>query len=133
MATDRRPAGPGLRGLSVDGKSLRGAAKAQGWKIHLLAAVEHITGLVLAQLDVGEKTGETTTTARTIGVRSCTGPDSRRHHRPSVARWSLCVGPPPVQRTVRTQSSPGGRALQGLRETSCGSFRAARTLTVPQA
>ncbi|MFD3998909.1 ISAs1 family transposase [Streptomyces sp. NPDC058583] len=44
----------------MDGKSLRGAAKARGRKIHLLAAVEHTTGLVLAQLDVGEKTGETT-------------------------------------------------------------------------
>lgn len=57
---DRCPAGSGLRGLSVDGKSLRGAARARGRKIHLLAAVEHNTGLVLAQLDVGEKTGETT-------------------------------------------------------------------------
>ncbi|GAB7189067.1 ISAs1 family transposase [Kitasatospora sp. Ki12] len=56
---DRRPAGSGLRGLSVDGKSPRGAAKARGRKIHLLAAVEHTTGLVLAQLDVGEKNGET--------------------------------------------------------------------------
>ncbi|MFE9783230.1 ISAs1 family transposase [Streptomyces sp. NPDC005775] len=44
--------------LSVDGKSLRGAAKAQGRRIHLLAAVEHTTGPVLAHLDVGEKTGE---------------------------------------------------------------------------
>jgi predicted transposase YbfD/YdcC len=60
---DRRPEttrGPGLRGLAVDGKSLRGAAKAQGRKIHLLAALEHTTGLVLAQLDVGEKTNEIT-------------------------------------------------------------------------
>ncbi|MFE9139620.1 ISAs1 family transposase [Streptomyces sp. NPDC007355] len=56
---DRQPAVAGPRGLSVDGKSLRGAAKARGRKIHLLAAVEHTTGLVLAQLDVGEKTGET--------------------------------------------------------------------------
>jgi hypothetical protein len=42
----------------VDGKSLRGAAKAKGRKIHLLAALEHTTGLVLAQLDVGDKTNE---------------------------------------------------------------------------
>jgi hypothetical protein len=52
----RRPKATGLRGLAVDGKSLRGAAKAKGRKIHLLAALEHATGLVLAQLDVGEKT-----------------------------------------------------------------------------
>jgi hypothetical protein len=44
----------------VDGKSLRGAAQAKGHKIHLLAALDRTTGLVLAQLDVGEKTGETT-------------------------------------------------------------------------
>lgn len=49
-----------LRALAVDGKSLRGAAKAGGRKIHLLAAVDHTSGLVLAQLDVGEKTGEIT-------------------------------------------------------------------------
>ncbi|WP_338672627.1 ISAs1 family transposase [Streptomyces sp. SCSIO 30461] len=60
---DRRPKEPGaagLRGLAVDGKSLRGAAKARGRKIHLLAALDHTTGLVLAQLDVGEKTNEIT-------------------------------------------------------------------------
>jgi predicted transposase YbfD/YdcC len=60
---DRRPMQPGtagLRGLAVDGKTLRGAAKAKGRKIHLLAALDHTTGLVLAQRDVGEKTGETT-------------------------------------------------------------------------
>jgi hypothetical protein len=45
---DRRPASDGPRGLSVDGKSLRDAAKARGRKIHLLAAVEHTTGLILA-------------------------------------------------------------------------------------
>ncbi len=55
---DRRPkvaGSTGLRGVSVDGESLRGAAKATGRKIHLLAAVEHTTGLVLAQMDVSEK------------------------------------------------------------------------------
>ncbi len=44
----------------MDGKSLRGAAKANGRKIHLRAAMDHTTGLVLAQLDVGEKTNEIT-------------------------------------------------------------------------
>jgi hypothetical protein len=57
---DRRPKATGLRGIAVDGKSLRGAARAKGRKIHLLAALEHTTGLVLAQLDVGEKTNEIT-------------------------------------------------------------------------
>lgn len=59
---DRRPSGPvpPKRALAVDGKSLRGAAKAGGRKIHLLAALDHTTGLVLAQLDVQEKTSEIT-------------------------------------------------------------------------
>ncbi|MFD5114904.1 ISAs1 family transposase [Streptomyces sp. NPDC058391] len=57
---DRRPKATGLRCLAVDGKSLCGTAKANGRKIHLLAAPEHATGLVLAQLDVGEKTNEIT-------------------------------------------------------------------------
>jgi predicted transposase YbfD/YdcC len=62
----QRPRGAGakrrrtLRALAVDGKSLRGAARANGRKIHLLAAVDHASGLVLAQLDVGEKSGEIT-------------------------------------------------------------------------
>lgn len=57
---DRQPQSSGLRGLPVDGNSLRGAAKAQTRRIHLLAAMEHTTGMVLAQLDVCEKTGEVT-------------------------------------------------------------------------
>ncbi|MFJ8057656.1 ISAs1 family transposase [Streptomyces sp. NPDC096142] len=57
---DRLPKETGLRGLAVDGKSLRGAAKANGREIHLLTALEHTTGLVLAQLDVGGKTNEIT-------------------------------------------------------------------------
>ncbi|WP_233273577.1 ISAs1 family transposase [Streptomyces broussonetiae] len=57
---DRCPKSTGLRVLAVDGKTLRDAAKAKGCKIHLLAALDHTTGLVLAQLDVGEKTNEIT-------------------------------------------------------------------------
>ena len=48
----------GLRGIAVDGKSLRGAARTGGRRIHLLAALDRTSGLVLAQLDVGEKTNE---------------------------------------------------------------------------
>lgn len=46
--------------MAVDGKSLRGAAKAGGRKIHLLAALDHTSRLVLAQMDVGDKTNEIT-------------------------------------------------------------------------
>lgn len=41
--------------LAVDGKSLRGVAKANGRKIHRLAALEHATGLVLTQLDASRQ------------------------------------------------------------------------------
>ncbi len=57
---DRQTGNEGLRGLAVDGKSLRGAARAKGRKIHLLAACDHARALVLAQMDVGEKTNEIT-------------------------------------------------------------------------
>jgi hypothetical protein len=53
---DRRPepSNPAdLRGVSVDGKSLRGAAKANGRRIHLLAAMEHTTGLVQTLMLLG--------------------------------------------------------------------------------
>ncbi|GAA1502030.1 ISAs1 family transposase [Kitasatospora kazusensis] len=60
LADRRNPTEGQLRGLAVDGKSLRGAARAKGRKIHLLAALDHTTGLVLAQLDVQEKTNEIT-------------------------------------------------------------------------
>ena len=55
-AKRRRP----MRAIAVDGKSLRGAAKAHGRKIHLLAALEHTSSLVLAQVDVVEKSNEIT-------------------------------------------------------------------------
>ncbi|MFI6093768.1 ISAs1 family transposase [Streptomyces sp. NPDC051218] len=40
--------------------TLRAAARATGRKIHLLAACDHLSGLVLAQLNTGEKTDEIT-------------------------------------------------------------------------
>jgi hypothetical protein len=57
---DRQGRDQGLRGLAADGKPLRGAARAKGRKIHLLAACDHVNALVLAQTDVGEKTNEIT-------------------------------------------------------------------------
>ncbi|WP_328930118.1 ISAs1 family transposase [Streptomyces sp. NBC_00190] len=58
---DRCPGTDGrMRALAVDGKSLRGAGRAKGRKVHLLAACDPVRGLVLAQLDVGEKTNEIT-------------------------------------------------------------------------
>ncbi|MFD8214179.1 ISAs1 family transposase [Streptomyces sp. NPDC059697] len=58
---DRRAGADGQpHAMAVDGKTLRGAARATRRKIHLLPACDHLSGLVLAQLDVGEKTNEIT-------------------------------------------------------------------------
>ncbi|WP_261989678.1 transposase family protein [Streptomyces sp. uw30] len=55
---DRRtePGPKTRRAVAVDGKSLRGTARADGCKIHLLSALDHTSRLVLAQMDVGDKT-----------------------------------------------------------------------------
>ncbi|MEU9181719.1 ISAs1 family transposase [Streptomyces sp. NPDC048550] len=60
LAARRLGADGRLRALAVDGKSLRGAGRAKGRKVHLLAACDPVRSLVLAQLDVGEKTNEIT-------------------------------------------------------------------------
>jgi hypothetical protein len=52
--------GRSLRAVAVDGKSLRGAARAHDRKIHLLAAVDHATSAVLGQVDVETRTNEIT-------------------------------------------------------------------------
>ncbi|MDX3783541.1 hypothetical protein [Streptomyces europaeiscabiei] len=55
-----RTASGGRRALAVDGKSLRGAARARGRKIHLLAALDHSPAWSWPWLDVREKTNEIT-------------------------------------------------------------------------
>jgi predicted transposase YbfD/YdcC len=46
------------RAVAVDGKSVRGAIGANGRARHLLAAIDHHTGVVLGQVDVDGKTNE---------------------------------------------------------------------------
>lgn len=46
------------KGIAVDGKTLRGAYDGDKKAPHLLSAVIHQTGVVLAQKEVGEKTNE---------------------------------------------------------------------------
>lgn len=48
----------GRRVIAVDGKTLRGAKDAAGHLTHLLAALDHGSGVVLGQLEVGAKTNE---------------------------------------------------------------------------
>lgn len=55
----RTAAGGGRRRhVAVDGKTLRGSGGTQGPARHLLAALDHDHGVVLGQVDVGAKTGE---------------------------------------------------------------------------
>jgi predicted transposase YbfD/YdcC len=51
---------PATRGLSVDGKAVRGAIQPDGRAVHLLAAMTHDVSAVLAQRDVAHKTNEIT-------------------------------------------------------------------------
>uniref|UniRef100_UPI001EF4E959 ISAs1 family transposase n=1 Tax=Frankia sp. CIT1 TaxID=2880974 RepID=UPI001EF4E959 len=54
-----RAGGPAARrALAVDGKTIRGAAGADGIAPHLLAAVTHGHGVVLAEHEIGAKTNE---------------------------------------------------------------------------
>ncbi|MGJ5755771.1 hypothetical protein FB563_7081 [Streptomyces puniciscabiei] len=60
LADRRAGADRRLHAAAVDGKTLRGAARATGRKIPPLAACDAFSDLVLTQLDVGEKTNEIT-------------------------------------------------------------------------
>ena len=48
----------GLRALAVDGKTVRGAWRPDGSQVHLLSAISHDTGVVLAQREIAAKTNE---------------------------------------------------------------------------
>jgi DDE_Tnp_1-associated len=48
-----------IRGLAVDGKTSRGARRADGTRVHLLGVVEHGTGRLLDHLEVDVKHNET--------------------------------------------------------------------------
>ena len=61
-ATQRSVGHPAPDGLlpaaAVDGKALRGARTAGGGRVFLVAAIDHATGAVLGQRQVGDKRGE---------------------------------------------------------------------------
>jgi hypothetical protein len=44
--------------IALDGKTLRGARGPEGQQVHLLSALLHGEGIVVAQREVGEKTNE---------------------------------------------------------------------------
>ncbi len=47
-----------LPAVAVDGKTVRGAWRADGSQVHLLSAISHGSGLVLAQREIAAKTNE---------------------------------------------------------------------------
>jgi DDE_Tnp_1-associated/Transposase DDE domain len=65
-AAPLRPGWP-RRALAVDGKTLRGSGHHQRPKVHLLAAMEHCTRAVLAQVEVDGKTNEISRFAPLLG------------------------------------------------------------------
>jgi len=56
----RHRSGGDLMCVAVDGKSARGARRADGRPVHLVAAVEHTTGVVRGQVAVDAKSNEIT-------------------------------------------------------------------------
>lgn len=54
------PSAGGMRRIAVDGKTARGSRGGDGPAVHLLAALEHGSGVVLGQLPVDGKTNEIT-------------------------------------------------------------------------
>jgi len=49
---------PSLRGIAIDGKTLRGAIKEHGRSLHLLSLLDQATGSVLSQLKMPPETNE---------------------------------------------------------------------------
>jgi uncharacterized Zn-finger protein len=78
LADRLRPLGPRhRRAVAVDGKSLRGAIGEGGRPVHLLAAMDHTDGAVLAQLAVDGTTNEIT---RSVVEVACTIPFNMTGH-----------------------------------------------------
>jgi len=65
LQTRSRPAAPAARRrpryrkvIAIDGKTLRGARRADGSQVHLLSALDTSTGIVLAQVTIAAKSNE---------------------------------------------------------------------------
>jgi predicted transposase YbfD/YdcC len=58
LMTRSAPLATGLRMIAIDGKSARGARGPDGRAVHLLAAFDHVSGVVLGQTVVDGKTNE---------------------------------------------------------------------------
>jgi len=78
------------KGVALDGKTLRGSGQGDREPFHLLAAVTHEDGIVLAQEQVGEKTNEikhAASTLRDLDLRGATVTADAMHTQQGFARF----------------------------------------------
>jgi predicted transposase YbfD/YdcC len=66
-------AGEPVRSIAVDGKTARGARQRDGQAVHLFAALDHTSGIVLGQTEVDAKTNEITAFAPLLDRIDITG------------------------------------------------------------
>lgn len=87
------------RGLSVDGKAVRGAIQPDGRAVHLLAAMTHQLPAVLAQRHVAHKTNEITQLKPLLDPLELTG-------------WAITLDA--LHARARNHPLPGGRQGHGI-------------------
>jgi predicted transposase YbfD/YdcC len=63
----------GVEAVAVDGKTLRGARRGDGSRVHLFSAIGHRDGVVLAQREIAAKTNEIPELAPALAVVDLTG------------------------------------------------------------
>ena len=97
-AATARPGPPGLlEQAAADGKTVRGAVRADGSQVHLLSVLDVATGCVRAQREIDAKTNEIPELARRSRTWISSVPSSP---------WTRCTlrpkPPPPGRRQART-------------------------------
>lgn len=83
---------PQLEAVALDGKTLRGARGPEGQQTHLLSAVLHGEGIVVAQREVGAKTNEIPEAAVLLAPVDLAGTvvtADALHTQKSLARWLI--------------------------------------------
>lgn len=89
---DRDQSGARYRAIAVDGKTIRGTCDKAGQGVHLLAAMTHTAGAVVAQRNVATKSSEVTEFAPLLSTVDLTGvvvtADALHTHR-SHARYLI--------------------------------------------
>jgi hypothetical protein len=126
LVTRSAPLAAALRMIAIDGKSVCGARRADGRAVHLLAAFDQVSGIVLDQSVVEGKTNEITAFAPLLNRIDITGAiitaDAlcRRRHKASreysadrtrLWPWTGGCGLAGTTRDRLVSSSPGSRPM----------------------